>query len=260
MPVDAESGRRSQCGCTGRLSESRPQRRDRTGCDALRRRSTGACEKRYAAAGLHICCTPVAKASTVDPEGFGGRGSGGAPLRCFLAFVLLCVSCAAHLYGQNALWLDVPFVAQERNGCGAACIAMVTAYWARSGSVLPPERGNADEILRRLYSAEHSGIRARDLESYLRDSGFRTYAFAGDWSDLVRHIAKGRPLIVCTREGGSRSPAHYMIVAGIDPGEGAVLVNDPARGKLTRLDRNRFEAAWASSGRWTLLAVPAAGR
>ena len=29
--------------------------------------------------------------------------------------------------------LDVPFVAQEKNGCGAAAISMVLSYWNENG-------------------------------------------------------------------------------------------------------------------------------
>ena len=32
---------------------------------------------------------------------------------------------------QPGVWLDVPFVRQEKNGCGAASIAMVMQYWQR---------------------------------------------------------------------------------------------------------------------------------
>ena len=37
-----------------------------------------------------------------------------------------CVLPAADLPG---VWLDVPFVKQEKDGCGAASIAMVMQYW-----------------------------------------------------------------------------------------------------------------------------------
>jgi hypothetical protein len=36
------------------------------------------------------------------------------------------VLCTA---GESSVWLDIPFVKQQKNGCGAASIAMVMGYW-----------------------------------------------------------------------------------------------------------------------------------
>src|SRR6266403_1161031 len=38
----------------------------------------------------------------------------------------------------------------------------------------------------------------------------------------------------------------------------AVFVNDPARGKLLRIERREFEKEWQAARNWMLLAVPAA--
>jgi hypothetical protein len=43
---------------------------------------------------------------------------------------------------------------------------------------------------------------------------------------------------------------------GVDPQDAAVLVNDPERGKLLRMDRSVFEKVWQGTDNWTLLAVP----
>jgi hypothetical protein len=72
---------------------------------------------------------------------------------------------------------------------------------------------------------------------------------------LIQHIEKGRPLIVALRPG-SNTPLHYAVVAGIDPSEEIVLLNDPARRKLMKEHRRRFESQWSDAKRWTLLALP----
>ncbi len=152
----------------------------------------------------------------------------------------------------HEIWLDVPYVRQSREGCGAACVAMVMRYWdthhPRPGSV----REDEASIYQRLYSARAGGIPAAALERYLEEQGFRVFVFKGAWQDLQQHLSKGRPLIVCVK-GGS---AHYMVVAGIDPGNGILLVNDPARRKLLKLKRTDFEKGWDGTGNWTLLALP----
>jgi predicted double-glycine peptidase len=92
------------------------------------------------------------------------------------------------------------------------------------------------------------------MENYLRDSGFLVFAFRGEWSDLRAQVAKGRPLIAGMKPQGA--PAHYVVVVGVDPEDAAVLVNDPERGKLIRIERREFLSAWQGTESWTLLAVP----
>jgi hypothetical protein len=42
----------------------------------------------------------------------------------------------------------------------------------------------------------------------------------------------------------------------VDTPQSVVLVNDPARRKLLKLERGTFEKDWTAADRWTLLAVP----
>lgn len=149
----------------------------------------------------------------------------------------------------SGFWLDVPYIRQEKNGCGAASIAMVMQYWKERGAPVSAADAGPEAIHKRLYSRRAKGIYAADMEGYFREKGFEVFAFRGEWADLEQHIRKGRPLIVCLRQGG---PLHYVVVAGVD--DGFVLVNDPARRKLLKLDREGFERDWKD--RWTLLAVP----
>jgi ABC-type bacteriocin/lantibiotic exporter with double-glycine peptidase domain len=153
----------------------------------------------------------------------------------------------------GSVWLDVPFVKQEKNGCGAASIAMVMQYWQRQQSV----RVNADaeQIQGALYSSQAHGIYASDLERYFQQNGFRAFSFRGEWTDLKQHLEKGRPLIVALKPGRS-APLHYVVLSGLDEQQGVVLKNDPAERKLLKQDRSDFEKEWKAAGNWTLLAVP----
>ncbi len=150
------------------------------------------------------------------------------------------------------IWLDVPFVHQSREGCGSACIAMVIQYWDRNSSASARQRENEPNIYRRLYSPEVKGITESAMERYLEAQGFRVFAFRGNWQDLQTHLSKGRPLIVCLKNGS----AHYTVVCGIDAEEGVIRINDPARRKLLEISRVEFEKGWQGSGNWTLLALP----
>jgi len=154
------------------------------------------------------------------------------------------------------VWLDVPFVKQEKEGCGAASVAMVMQYWLQQQGKAPTESADAANILAKLHSAQGKGIFASDLERYLQQQGFQTFSFVGNWESAGKHLQKGRPLIVATQPGGKNVPLHYVVVTGIDPDRGLVSVNDPARRKLLKWDRATFEKQWSAAGHWTLLAVP----
>ena len=159
---------------------------------------------------------------------------------------------------QSGIWLDVPFIKQEKDGCGAASIAMVMQYWRRHQGRADDPRADAARIQSALYSRNAHGIYASDMERYFQENGYRTFAFRGEWSDLKQHLARGRPLIVALKPG-SRVPLHYVVVTGLDSEHGIVLMNDPAQRKLLKEDRSKFGHEWGAAERWTLLAVPENG-
>jgi uncharacterized protein YvpB len=73
---------------------------------------------------------------------------------------------------------------------------------------------------------------------------------------LKQHLEKGRPLIAALKPSALESSLHFVVVVGVDPGEGAVYLNDAAQRKLLKQDRPSFEKQWSAVGNWTLLALP----
>jgi predicted double-glycine peptidase len=151
---------------------------------------------------------------------------------------------------QQAQWIDVPFIAQDKNGCGSASIWMVMMYWQ------PDAMLDVHQIHRQLYSENAGGIHANDMARYFEAHGYRAIAFSAEWADLEEHVAKGRPLIVCLERNSRGVPLHYVVVAGIDSVSNLVLINDPAQRKLVSMSRVQFEQYWRATGNWALLAVP----
>ena len=168
------------------------------------------------------------------------------------------------VFGQSApegtagIWLDVPYVKQTEDGCGSASIAMLLQYWSAHGAPVAAGRADAAAIQKQLYSRKVRGIFASDMQRYLRESGFREFAMRGEWSDLRQHLEQGRPLIISIQPGNARVPLHYVVVTGMDWEREAIFVNDPARGKLLRIERQEFEKEWQAARNWMLLALPAA--
>lgn len=174
-------------------------------------------------------------------------------------FALLACLCGTALAAQTSgVWLDVPFVKQEDEGCGAASIAMVIEYWQTQQPQLNIAVADPEAIQSALYSPSAHGIYASAMERYLREHGFMTFAFHGGWDDLRQHLGKGRPLIVALRPKSTRAALHYVVVVGLDWGQNVVQVNDGAQRKLLKVDRERFEKEWTGAGHWTLLALPPA--
>src|SRR5215472_11290842 len=174
-------------------------------------------------------------------------------LRLPLLVLLACLCAGAS--AAAGVWLDVPFVKQEKNRCGAASIAMVMQFWQRQQGQAATSASDSSEIQRTLYSPDDRGIRASAMESYLTQRGFQAFAFSGTQADLQQHLEKGRPLIVALKPG-SGGPLHYVVVVGLDPAQNLILVNDPADPKLLKLESAAFEKEWKGTGHWMLLAVP----
>jgi ABC-type bacteriocin/lantibiotic exporter with double-glycine peptidase domain len=178
---------------------------------------------------------------------------GGHTIR--IAVVWLVVCCLLQAAELPGVWLDVPFVKQERDGCGAASIAMVMQYWQLQQGQPVNDISDAREIQRTLYSAKAHGIYASNIERYFQENGFRTFTIRGEWEDLKQHLDKGRPLIVALKPASGGGAFHYVVVTGLGPD--FVMVNDPAQRKLLQEDRPSFEREWSAAGKWTLLALPA---
>jgi len=172
-------------------------------------------------------------------------------VRRIIAPLCLSVLLSILLSASDAVWLDVPFVKQPTEGCGAASIAMVMQYWAMQSGRSPD--ADAVTIQRALYSRDAHGIYASAMETYLQQNGFGTFVLSGTWADLQHHLAKGRPLIVAIKPSGEKA-LHYVVVAGID--SDVLLLNDPARRKLLKYARSDFEREWKATSNWTLLAIP----
>lgn len=180
---------------------------------------------------------------------FGARP--GIGVLCWLGLLGVAVAAPA------GLWLNVPYVKQPKEGCGAACIVMVLKYWVRKDPGFHRAVPDVGAVQSELYSSADHGIRAQDMASYLRNEGMRVFTFRGSWNAIDEHLSKGRPLIVCLKEGhGLDRTLHYVVVTGIDTGRGLALLNDPATRKQKMVRRAVFEKKWRGEDNWTLLAVP----
>lgn len=171
----------------------------------------------------------------------------------FLSAVFMPCMLAAE---TGAAWIDVPFFAQTKDGCGSASMAMVMSYWSHKEGRTPPPAANPQAIQAALFRPEEGGIRSGDMQRYFETAGFRAFAFEGAWEDIRHNIELGRPLIVALQASGAHEPLHFAVVVGVDWERGYVFLNDPAQQKMLRISRQGFESEWRPAHDWMLLAVP----
>src|ERR1700758_3652481 len=106
-------------------------------------------------------------------------------LRRILGLVLFAAAGAGIALAAEtpSPWIDVPFVAQVKNGCGSAAMAMVMEYWEKKTGRAPVGSANAGKIQAALYSPSEEGIPASAMKKYFESAGYRTFAFVGDWTE-----------------------------------------------------------------------------
>ena len=142
--------------------------------------------------------------------------------------------------------LEVPYVPQQKDTCGAAALSMVLRYWGSAVSHA--------EVKDALLQKELRGIAGSALAAFAAERGFTAVAHAGDIDHLRDHVGKGRPLIVAWAMGRGRY--HDVVVIGFDDERRRILVHDPARGAARAVDRDTFARRWSGAGYWTLLVAP----
>lgn len=151
--------------------------------------------------------------------------------------------------------LEIPFIQQQKNGCGAASVAMVMRYWNQH-SASPSSIPSPLEVYQRLYRPELKGIQLAGMKRFLEQQGYQAYSLRGQWDDLEQNLAKGRPVIVALKPGSGK-PVHFAVLSGAT--DGAVILNDPTKRKPARMARGKFDAQWSRAERWMLVAAPARG-
>ena len=107
---------------------------------------------------------------------------------------LLCAMPGAR--AESGYWIDVPYVAQQKDGCGAAVVSMVMQYWQRQQGHAASASAEPETIFRALYSRSAHGIYSSAMERYLQQNGFRTLAFSGQWQDFAAGTISNHDLLL----------------------------------------------------------------
>jgi ABC-type bacteriocin/lantibiotic exporter with double-glycine peptidase domain len=154
---------------------------------------------------------------------------------------------------KKAVLLKVPFEKQkEPNLCGIAAIDMITSYYGQ-------KLNDTQYYYLKLDAKQTDGITGATMEVVLRASDYYTAIFKGTLdrglTGLYRNLDLKRPLIVMVASVDGKV-RHYAVVTGYDPQKKLVFISDPAGVENEFFPVDQFEAGWARTDYFTLLAVP----
>ncbi|MBV8030725.1 MAG: PA2778 family cysteine peptidase [Betaproteobacteria bacterium] len=141
---------------------------------------------------------------------------------------------------------SVPFFPQTEYQCGPAALATVLAD---AGEKVTPE-----ELVPQVYLPERKGSLQVEMLAAARRHGMVSYLLAPRFTDMLREIASGTPVIVLW----DQSPLgtwHYAVAMGYDYDKGKLLL----RSGTDERDQKPFaihEFLWMRSGYWAMVAVP----
>lgn len=179
-----------------------------------------------------------------------------------LAGVFLCafLTGCASLFPQTAQLRDglpeglppmvelkeVPFFPQTEYQCGPAALATTLAAY---GAKVTP-----DELVSQVYIPERKGSLQVEMLAAARRHGMVSYQLAPKFSDLLRELAAGNPVIVL-QNLGLREGWHYAVAVGYDYDSAKLIL----RSGETEREVMRFwthEFVWMRGGYWAMVALP----
>lgn len=149
---------------------------------------------------------------------------------------------------SEGFYIEVPYVHQVSNYCGPAVLTMVFRYWDYST--------NQHEIAKEFIPFPGKGLNGEQLKQYATENGFSAFSFRGDRNNLIKHLRKGRPLIIAQGQSFPALTDHYIVVVGWISSSEEWIVHDPSDGSYKRRSAERLEAQWNKLDNWTLLVLP----
>ena len=148
---------------------------------------------------------------------------------------------------QTVEWTAVPFFPQDEYQCGPAALATVLSY---GGVSVTPEA-----LVDQVYLPSRQGSLQIEMLATPRRYGRVSYQLAPRYSDLLREVAAGNPVVVLQDVGPLFTQWHYAVVNGFDYPSGTVYLRS---GQLARekMPFTYFERIWIKGGHWAMVAMP----
>jgi tetratricopeptide (TPR) repeat protein len=144
---------------------------------------------------------------------------------------------------------SVPFFPQEDYQCGPAALATALAF---TGAPVTPE-----PLVKEVFLPARKGSLQVEMLAAPRHWDRVSYELAPKYSDLLREVAAGNPVIVL--QDVSMMPIlpewHYAVVNGFDYPSGSIFMRS-GRTKRESMPFTFFERTWIASRYWAMVVTP----
>ncbi|MEJ6023981.1 PA2778 family cysteine peptidase [Ramlibacter sp. PS4R-6] len=187
----------------------------------------------------------------------GARARAGLLLSAAALLLAGCAQLVPQTVGLRTDWpagvpqtvelTEVPFFPQEDYECGPAALATVLVH---TGVSVAPET-----LAKQVFLPARKGSLQVEMIAAPRGYDRVTYQLAPKYTDLLREVAAGNPVIVLHDVGMFGTQWHYSVVNGFDYPSGTVYLRS---GKDRRLEMpfTYFERTWIAGKYWSMVVVP----
>jgi len=182
-----------------------------------------------------------------------------AGFSCWLLLALLagCAQLVPQTVGLRTAWpegvaqtvelKDVPFFPQVEYQCGPAALATALAY---SGIKVTPE-----PLVSQVFLPARQGSLQIEMLAAPRRYGRVSMQLAPRYSDLLREVAAGNPVVVLQDVGPMFTQWHYAVVNGFDYPSGTLYLRSGTKRRL-EMPFTAFEREWMRGKYWAMVVTP----
>ncbi|HET8747360.1 MAG TPA: PA2778 family cysteine peptidase [Ramlibacter sp.] len=148
---------------------------------------------------------------------------------------------------QQVELAQVPFFPQDEYQCGPAALAMAMKF---AGAPVEPH-ALVDEV----WLPARQGSLQLEMLAAPRRHGLVSYRLAPTYSDLLREVASGRPVVVLQDVGLMLPQWHYAVVNGFDYGTGTIYLRSGLQPRQ-EMPFSYFERTWLAGKYWAMVVSP----
>ncbi|GGB36277.1 hypothetical protein GCM10011502_06670 [Oceanisphaera marina] len=160
----------------------------------------------------------------------------------------LSASTLAQLPTQSYV-TGVPFHSQRDYQCGPAALAMALGASGKDVSV--------DQLIPQVFLPGREGSVQPEMLATVRRHQRISYPVTGGFEALLTEVGAGHPVVVLQNLALPIMPMwHYAVVIGYDHSREQLLLHSGEQSRQVT-DMSRFDATWARSDRWAMVALPA---
>lgn len=149
---------------------------------------------------------------------------------------------------NRAYVTGVPFHSQRDYQCGPASLAMVLNSTGLEVGV--------EQLIPQVFVPGRSGSVQPEMMAAVRRHQRISYSLDGRFETLLSEVNAGHPVVVLQNLSLPLWPMwHYAVAIGYDRERNKLILHSGEQSRQVT-DMSRFDATWARSGRWAMVALP----